>query len=293
LESGSEYKEREKTQMTIGVTALPHFPKDTTDRNRTSPFAFTGNKFEFRMPGSAMSIADANITLNTIVADALSGFAEILENSSDFNGDLNAIVVDTIKKHKRIIFNGNNYAEEWVDEAAARGLLNLKTTVDACGALIEGKNVDLFIKHGVYTKSEIHSRYEIQLENYSKTLHIEALAAIDMVKRDIIPAVVTYQSELAGLLAKKKTLGIEGSLEEKLIANIAKLGDCLYKKLDVLETSVLNVKNYTDALETARYYRDSVFTDMACLRGVVDELETLVASKYWPYPSYGEILYSV
>jgi glutamine synthetase len=293
LESGNEYKEREKTQMTIGVTALPHFPKDTTDRNRTSPFAFTGNKFEFRMPGSAMSIADANITLNTIVAEALGGFADILENSGNFNDDLHAIVVDTIKNHKRIIFNGNNYAEEWVDEAAARGLLNLKTTVDACPALIEVQNVNLFVKHGVYVKTEINSRYEIQLENYSKTVHIEALTAIDMVKRDVIPSVVTYQAELAGLLEKKKTLGIECSLEEKLITNIARLGDCLYKKLDVLETSVLNVKNYPDALEMARYYRDAVFTDMACLRGVVDELETLVASKYWPYPSYGEILYSV
>jgi glutamine synthetase len=245
------------------------------------------------MPGSAMSIADANITLNTIVADALGGFADILEKSGNFNDDLQAIVVDTIKNHKRIIFNGNNYAEEWVDEAEERGLLNLKTTVDACPALIEDKNVALFVKHGVYTKAELHSRYEIQLESYSKTVHIEALTAIDMVKRDIIPSVVTYQAELAGLLEKKKALGSECSLEERLIAGIAKLGDCLCKKLDALETSVLNVKNYPDALGMARYYRDFVFTDMACLRSVVDELETLSASKYWPYPSYGEILYSV
>ena len=199
LEAGTDYHTKEKHQMEIGVTALPHFPKDTTDRNRTSPFAFTGNKFEFRMLGSSLSISGPNFTLNTIVAETLRIFADQLEQSDNFTKDLGILVKKTIKDHKRIVFNGNNYSDDWVEEAEKRGLSNLKTTVDALPTFISPKNVALFTTHGVLSEIEIRSRYEILLESYCKTLHIEALTMIDMVKKDIIPASISYQNDLAVL----------------------------------------------------------------------------------------------
>ena len=295
IENGTAYQGKEKHQMEIGVTVLPHFPKDTTDRNRTSPFAFTGNKFEFRMLGSAFSIAGPNIVLNTAVAEVLREFADVLENSEDFKGDLTKLIQKTISEHKRIIFNGNNYSEEWVQEAKRRGLSNLKTTVDALPAFVSQKSIDLFTRHHVFTETEIHSRYEILLENYSKTLHIEALTMIDMVKKGIIPACVSYQNEVLQLLSSKKACGsdFECTLEEQLVSKLSKLSSRLVKKLEELENTLLETKSQSDALSVARFYRDKVFVAMSELRLIVDELETVVAKKYWPYPTYAEILYSV
>lgn len=295
IEDGTTYIAKERSPMEIGVRVLPKFFRDTTDRNRTSPFAFTGNKFEFRMLGSTFSIAGPNIILNTIVAEELKQFADTLEKSSNFDEDLNALIKDTIKNHNRIVFNGNNYSDDWVKEAEERGLLNLKTTPDALPCFISSKNIDLFTKHHVFSESELYSRYEILLENYSKTLHIEALTMIDMVKKDIIPAVLGYQGEIARIANGKKQLmpNIQCDLEEKLLNNISKLGNYLYSKLDDLENSVLEAKTLTDPLATAKYYRESVFINMQHLRGVADELETLVSKNYWTLPSYGELLFSV
>lgn len=294
IENGIAYHGKEKHEMEIGVTALPHFPKDTTDRNRTSPFAFTGNKFEFRMLGSAFSVAGPNIVLNTVVAEILREFADALESSQDFTGDLTKLIQDTIRNHKRIIFNGNNYSDEWVLEAKNRGLSNLKTTVEALPAFVAPKSIDVFTRHHVFTETEIHSRYEILLENYSKTLHIEALTMIDMVKKDIIPACISYQNELLQLLNYKKSYKeFECRLEESLIDKLSKLSTCLIQKLDTLEAAMLETKADKDALCLAKFYRNRVFGAMFELRMIIDELETLVAKKYWPYPTYAEILYSV
>ena len=294
LELDSEYHNTKTHQMEIGVTVLPHFPKDTTDRNRTSPFAFTGNKFEFRMLGSAFSIAGPNIILNTVVAEVLRQFAEDLEASNDFKRDLSLLIKKTFHEHKRIIFNGNNYSDEWVAEADRRGLSNLKTTVEALPEFISRKSVDLFTKHRVFTESELHSRYEIFMEGYCKTVHIEALTMVDMVKGAIIPACVDYQNELAELLVRKKTCGdYDASLEEQLLSGISKLSSCLLRKLTVLEKALLESKNEQEAMVHAIFYRDKVFGAMSELRLVVDELETFLARKHWPFPTYAQLLYSV
>ncbi|MCL2443241.1 MAG: glutamine synthetase type III, partial [Treponema sp.] len=311
IESGLSYKGKEKSQMEIGVSVLPHFPKDLTDRNRTSPFAFTGNKFEFRMLGSTFSIAGPNIVLNTIVAEALSRFADSLEESKDFKADLAALVKKTFNEHKRIIFNGNNYSDEWIIEAQKRGLSNLKTTVDALPEFISGKSVELFSRHNVFTETELNSRYEILLDAYCKTLHIEALTMIDMVKNEIVPACVDYQNELINLLRQKKAYNgsFDCTMEEHFLNNIMKLSASLIKNLIVLENLSCSIgKNFTtedteihgenksderDVLDTAKFYRDRIITGMSELRLIVDELETFIARKYWPFPTYAEILYSV
>lgn len=295
IENDTSYTDKGRSEMEIGVRVLPKFFKDTTDRNRTSPFAFTGNKFEFRMLGSTFSIAGPNIVLNTIVAEELKQFADTLEKSKDLDKDLNSLIKNTIKNHKRIIFNGNNYSDNWVQEAEKRGLLNLKTTPDALPYFIHSKNVDLFTKHHVFSESELYSRYEILMENYYKTIHIEALTMIDMVKKYIIPSVLSYQGEIASIANNKKQLAptLSCELEENLLENLSRLGNCLYKKLDVLETSVLNSKNNSDLFEMAKYYRESIFINMQHLRGVVDELETLISKEYWTLPTYSELLFSV
>lgn len=295
IENDTSYICKEKSPMEIGVRVLPKFFKDTTDRNRTSPFAFTGNKFEFRMLGSAFSIAGANIVLNTIVAEELSQFADILENSSNFDEDLNTLIKNTIKSHNKIIFNGNNYSNDWVKEAEKRGLLNLKTTPDALPSFVNSKNVELFTKHHVLSETELYSRYEILLDNYSKTIHIEALTMIDLAKKEIIPAILGYQGEIAEIANNKKKLSssIQCCLEENILNKISTLGNSLYSKLEDLEKSVLDTKLHTEALDLAKYYRESVFMNMQQLRAVVDELETLVSKKYWTLPSYGELLFSV
>ena len=295
LENGTLYKDREAAQMEIGATVLPHFPRDNTDRNRTSPFAFTGNKFEFRMLGSALSIADPNVALNTIVAESLSQFADILEKSDNFKEDLNKLVKKVIGEHKRIIFNGNNYCEEWAEEAKNRGLLNLKTTPDAMPYYITDKNTKVFTKHCVLTGTEMHSRYEILLENYCKTIHIEALTMKEMVKKYVFPAVIEYEKELAGTAVKKKAFSstISCRLEETLLTNISGLSDLLYERLNTLESNILSLQNINDPLEIAKYYRESILISMQSLREVVDELETLIGKKYWTVPTYGDLLYSV
>lgn len=295
IENDTLYVNKSKTLMEIGATVLPHFPKDTTDRNRTSPFAFTGNKFEFRMLGSSFSISGPIIVLNTIVAEILRQFADELEKSSDFKSDLSKLIKKTIKDHKRIIFNGNGYDQSWVDEAVKRGLSNLKTTPEALPAFINPKSIDLFVRHHVFTESEIHSRYDILLENYSKTLHIEALTMIDMVNKQVIPAVVNYSSELATLINQKRAVSplLTTTMEENLLTKISKLSELLGKRLEALSEQLISVKEISDKLELAKAYRSKIFMAMSELRLTVDELETLISSKHWTIPTYAEILNSV
>jgi glutamine synthetase len=246
------------------------------------------------MLGSAFSTAGPNIVLNTVTAEVLRQFADHLEKSDDFNRDLALLIKNTFHEHKRIIFNGNNYSDEWVVEAERRGLSNLRTTVDALPEFISRKSIELFTKHQVYTESEMRSRYEILMESYCKTINIEALTLVDMVKAEIIPACVNYQNDLAKLLERKKSCGeYDVSLEEHLLGNIAKLSSCLLKKLFALEDALLESKEECDISTHARFYRNRIFTAMAELRLIVDELETLVARKHWPFPTYSEILYSV
>ncbi len=293
IESGAKYSDKERMQMEIGATVLPHFPKDTTDRNRTSPFAFTGNKFEFRMLGSTFSIAGPNIILNTIVAEVLDEFATRLEAAKDFKTELQVLVKEMLVAHKRIIFNGNNYSDEWVVEAEKRGLLNLKTTVDALPTFVAEKNLALFEKHKVFSRTETHSRYEILLEGYCKTIHIEALTMIDMVKKSIIPSAFSYQEELVGLIDGKSKIGIVADAEKEIATKIAALTNSLYTKLGEFEETVLKTKTIEDTLELAKFYRNDVFMQMNELRFIVDELEMITAKKHWAFPCYEEILYSV
>ena len=294
IEIDADYHNREKLQMEIGVTALPHFTKDTTDRNRTSPFAFTGNKFEFRMLGSSFSIAGPNIILNTAFAETLRGFAESLEQSNNFNVSMPELIRKTIREHKRIIFNGNNYSDEWVIEADKRGLLNLKSTIDARPKFLDDKNIKLFTEHHVYTESEMYSRYEIQMESYCKTIQIEALTMIDMVKREILPACMTYQNELSELLDRKKSHGKHNhSVEDFFLTQTSELSVSVLKELNALESALSEVKTQNDITSLSGIYRNKVLNRMDELRNHVDELETLTAKKYWPFPTYAELLYSV
>ena len=297
IETGTVYGGTLRVNMEIGVNVLPSFTKDTTDRNRTSPFAFTGNKFEFRSLGSQLNIACPNIMLNTIIADELEQFADELEGKSDdFMSALNALIKRVIKEHKRIIFNGDGYADAWKVEAARRGLTNLPTTVDALPHYTDEKNVKLFAKHKIYTEVEMQSRQDIILETYAKTINIEALTASDMVKRDILPAVSSYVAELASGVATKKAISDDIPCEAELdiIKRLSGLQDCAYKKLAALDNAIIGVKEVgEDPIEVATYYKDSVITAMTELRAVVDEMETLVSSDYWPYPSYGDLMFSV
>ena len=295
LENDDTYDSKGKSYMEIGVHVLPTFTKDTTDRNRTSPFAFTGNKFEFRMLGSSINIACPNYVLNTIVAEELSQFADELEKAEDFTSAIASVIKKTIHEHKRIIFNGNNYSDEWVKEAEKRGLSNFKTTVDALPSFISEKSINLFKKHKIFSEAEVHSRYEILLENYSKVINIEALTMLDMVKKDIIPAVSNYTKMLAESANAKKSLSVSITceMEENLIEKISVLGSCLLRKADNLDNAVMEAKNYIDLLECAQFYKDGVLGAMQELRAVADELEMLVGAKYWPFPTYGEILFSV
>jgi glutamine synthetase len=295
IECGSVYDPQAKVEMKIGVHVLPSFPKDTTDRNRTSPFAFTGNKFEFRMLGSSFSIAGPNFVLNTIIAEELSQFADQLENAKDFTKNLNALIKTTITEHKRIIFNGNNYSAEWVKEAEKRGLLNLKTTVDALPYFISDKNIKLFTKHKIFTEPEMYSRYEIQMENYCKIINIEALTMVEMVKKEIIPAVCSYIKELSDTAISKKALStdLNCELEKSIVAKLSSLCESLYKKTKKLEENLLGVKNQDTLQAQGKYYRDIIFLAMQELRAVADEIEALVGEEYWPYPTYGQLLFSV
>ncbi|MDD2497786.1 MAG: glutamine synthetase III [Desulfitobacteriaceae bacterium] len=294
IESGNIYDHKAKIEMEIGVHVMPRLPKDTTDRNRTSPFAFTGNKFEFRMVGSTFSVSGPNIVLNTIVAEELAQFADILETSSNFTKSLNELIKNTITNHKRIIFNGNNYSNEWVKEAEKRGLLNLNSTVEALPYFISDKNIKLFTKHKVFTESEIRSRYEILMENYCKTINIEALIMLEMVKKEIIPAVCSYIKDLSDTAIAKKTLSADFNceLEKSIVSKLSSLSESLFRKSKNLEEDLLGVKNQNSLLVQGQYYRYTVFPIMQELRAVADEIELLVGEKYWPYPTYGQILFS-
>ena len=295
IEDDAPYGGMEKELIKVGVHVLPKFPRDTTDRNRTSPFAFTGNKFEFRMLGSANSISGTNVVLNTAVAESLRQYADILEAADDFEAALHDLIKKVIKEHKRIIFNGNGYDDAWIAEAEGRGLLNLKTTPDCVPHYLAPKNVALFTRHKVYSESEIHARYEIKLDNYCKVLHIEALTMLDMVWKDILPAVSAYSKSLTDTALAKKSLSdsIDCSFETDLSAKISGLIAAAVSKAKTLEYAVMDVKNISDSLELAKYYESSVLAAMNELRIVVDELEIHTSAKFWPYPSYGDLLFSV
>ena len=288
------YEAHKKKELETGVDILPAFKRDTTDRNRTSPFAFTGNKFEFRMPGSSFSVSEPALVLNTIFADTVSDICDKLEKNGVTEKSVYDIVGEIYSKHCRIVFNGNNYSQDWVDEAANRGLLNLATTADALPYLIKDKNIELFERQGVFTRDEIYSRYEIYLENYSKVLNIEALTMISMTKKDIMPAVISYSKKLADAAKVKMEVAGERAcqLEKKQVENLSSLLSCLSDRLDALESAVIRVKDISDFYENACAYRDCIIPAMNELRAVVDELETKVDRKEWPLPSYGELLFS-
>ncbi|MBE7038513.1 MAG: glutamine synthetase type III [Ruminococcaceae bacterium] len=295
IEDGTDYEKRKKEKLEVGVDVLTNFSKDTTDRNRTSPFAFTGNKFEFRSLGSSFSIAGPNIILNTIVADALEEFADKLEGAKNFDTSLNKLMRDTIKKHKRIIFNGNNYSNEWVEEAEKRGLLNFKTAVDALPHYTDKKNVDLFTKHHIYTKSELSSRQDILIENYSKVINIEAKTMVDMARKDIIPAVSGYILNLCDALNSKKAAfkTISSKYEEETALKLSKLNDECFETVIMLENALEEAKNITDILENARFCQNTIVPVMNKLRSIADEMEIHTAEKYWPFPTYDKLLFGV
>ncbi len=292
IEKDEPYDTKEKDVMKVGVHVLPRFAKDTTDRNRTSPFAFTGNKFEFRMPGSALSISGPNVVLNTAVAEELRQFADELEEAADFNSALHELIKKTIREHKRIIFNGNGYDDEWLEEAARRGLANLRTTPDALPAFISEKSVSLFQTHKVFTKEEIEARYEILLENYCKVLSIEANTMLDMARREILPAASEYSSSLASAAVTKKTMNPAAAVgyEEKTSLRISDLTSDMLTKAEELEDELMKAKSCGDTTEEAVYFKDHVLPAMNALRIDGDALETVTSREYWPYPTYGEML---
>lgn len=292
IENGTSYIDVKREKMG-GARVLPPIPKDTSDRNRTSPFAFTGNKFEFRMLGSTFSIACTNIMINTAVAEELRIFADELERADDFEDALRILIKREITAHKRIIFNGNGYDEAWVAEAEKRGLLNFKSTPDALPHYTDEKNLVLFKRHGVYTENEMHSREEILLEEYYKTLNIEALTMLDMSNKQIFPAVVSYSKELAETALAKKSLGIADCAEAELLAKISALTVELRAAMAALEAVSTGAEKRGDAAETARYYHDTVLPAMTELRRVADALEVLTADKYWPFPTYGKLLFGI
>ncbi|MCI8632133.1 MAG: glutamine synthetase type III [Lachnospiraceae bacterium] len=295
IENGSQYEQQDRKELKVGVHILPRFAQDTTDRNRTSPFAFTGNKFEFRMPGSGSSISGPNVILNTIVAEALSQFAEELEQAESFDSALQALIQRTIHDHKRIIFNGNNYSQEWVEEAARRGLSNLVTTVDALPAYLAEKNVQVFTKHHIFTPTELQSRFEISLESYCKTLNMEALTMIDMAYKEILPAVSKYVDFLCSAVLHKKQAGLAEirTSEEALAQTLSRLSSEAYEKLCHLEDRLQKTHCITDIHEKALYFKDAVLPAMAALRASADAMERLTAEEYWPYPTYTKLLFYI
>ena len=294
VEAGKPYHSEKDATLDTGVNVLPAFKKDNTDRNRTSPFAFTGNKFEFRMLGSTFSISEPNIILNTIVAESLSQFADILENASDFETAARKLIKDEYVAHKRIVFNGNGYSDEWVEEAEKRGLLNLKTTADAIPHYKDDKNVKLFTKHNIFSEVEVVSRTDILLEEYSKTINIEAITMLHIASKEIIPAVVEYLNELCESASLKKSINpaFSSECEEGLIADVSAKESEMYKAVGALKAALKNVPS-DNAQTSANYYRDVVIPAMADVRKPADELELLVGREYWPFPTYGDLLFSV
>ena len=296
IETDTPYSGTEKTVLKLGVHVLPKFTRDTTDRNRTSPFAFTGNKFEFRMVGSSDSIACANIMLNAAMAETLKEFADRLEGVSDFESALHDLIKETIKAHKRIIFNGNGYDDAWIKEATEkRGLLNLRTTPDALATVLEKKNVEMLTSLKIFSEAEIHSRYEICLENYCKTVNIEGLTMVDMARKEILPAVEAYLGNLSGTVAAKTAAvpGLACKYEKDLISKLSKLADEISDAASSLDTTLIRLKAIPDVTDAAYVIRDVVLQKMAELRVVCDEAESITADKYWPFPTYGDLLFGV
>ena len=283
------YAKGTKETIKLGVNTIPKLPKDTTDRNRTSPFAFTGNKFELRSLGSSDSISCCNTVLNTAVAEVLDEFATQLEKAKDFEAALHKLVQKTFKDHKRIIFNGDGYDESWVKEAKKRGLSNLKTTPDALAHLLYKKNVDLFKKHNVFSEVELQARHEVRLENYSKIIHIEALTMLDMANKDILPAMSKFTAELADAIAKKSAAKISAGYEKGTLKEVADHLDAMYKAVKKLEADEVKGNDITDVVELADFCRDVIIPDMEEVRAHSDAMEMVADSKVWPYPSYGEL----
>ena len=293
IERGESYKGTDKKQLEIGVDLLPKFSLDSTDRNRTSPFAFTGNKFEFRMPGSSLSIAGVNMVINTIVADALRQFADRLEVATDFQKELNTLIRETITKHKRIIFNGNNYSQEWVKEAQKRGLYNLLRTPDCVPLYTSEKNVALFEGHHVLSRVELEARCEILLENYVKTLRIEARTLLEMIKRDVLPATITAADRLAVAIEHKKRLSedLDFSMELALLRNFTKLNKNLYAEIGNLQRALEKAAEQEGIIAVSRSYADQIVPTMGRIRKLADELETITPSELWPFPTYSDLLF--
>ena len=295
IETDTPYSAAEKTQMKLGVHTLPRFARDTTDRNRTSPFAFTGNKFEFRMVGSSDSIACCNIMLNTAVAESLKQFADELEGADNFESSLHALIQKTIKAHKRIIFNGNGYEDAWLEEAARRGLSNLRTTPDCVPHMLDKKNVEMLTSHKVYTAAELEARCEILLENYCKVVRIEALTMVDMVQKDILPAVEAYSAAVSGAAATKLALDTDTpcNYEKKLVKKLSALADQMDDKAEKLSLAIVKLKMVDGIEEESATIRDEILPRMNELRVAADEAETVTAAKYWPFPTYGELLFGL
>ena len=297
IEHDVPYKGTEKKRIRLGADVLPRFTRDTTDRNRTSPFAFTGNKFEFRMVGSSDSIACANIMINAAVAESLKQFADALEGAEDFDLALHDLIKKTITDHKRIIFNGNGYDDAWIEEAVkVRGLSNLRTTPDALATSLDRKNIDMLVSHGIFSESEIRSRYEIKLENYVRTVRIEALTMAEMSRKEILPAVSAYSRFLSESIAEKKAAdsSLKCAYETKLLRRLSSLADCIDEATELLESSVTSLDGMMgDIAEAADFTRDSIISRMAELRVCCDEAEMLTSSEYWPFPTYGDLLFGV
>lgn len=296
IETDTPYNGVQKKKMKLGVDVLPRFTRDSTDRNRTSPFAFTGNKFEFRMLGSSNSIACANIMLNTAVAESLRQFADRLEAADDFDGAMHELIKETITAHKRIIFNGNGYDDAWIQEATEkRGLLNLRATPEAMAVVLEQKNKDLLISHKVMSEAEILSRHEIQLENYCKTIRIEALTMVDMARKEILPAVEAFTSDLASSMASKKAAdpAMLCNYERKLLRKLSSLLDLMDDKVDTLEDAMIHLDSSSGIAAESEAIRDTILPKMCELRAACDEAETLTAQRYWPFPTYGDLLFGV
>ena len=295
IENDSHHNNAKRVKMTVGADIIPFIRRDNTDRNRTSPFAFTGNKFEFRMLGSASSISDTNVMINTMVADVFAEFADRLENADNADEEIHNIVKETVHNHKRIIFNGDGYSGEWQAEAEKRGLLNLKSTVDALPLLKSEENIKLFERHGVLSRAEINSRVDIILENYSKVLHIEALTLIEMMNREVVPAISEYTDKLCTGLINKRSLGLcaDDLADTEIIARLSAAGNEIYKLTGDLKMAVASAEKIPDMLERARNYHDVVLRLMNDIRKYADSAEAVVSKSCWPYPSYGELLFSV
>ena len=293
IETGKPLASKGSNSLKIGVDVLPKLPKDATDRNRTSPFAFTGNKFEFRAVGSSESISCANIMLNTAVAEELKKFADVLEKSKDFENDLHELIKQTIIEHKRIIFNGNGYDESWVKEAEKRGLLNLKSTPEALPHYLNKKNINLFTSHEIYSISEIKARYEIAQEHYTKVVNIEAATALDMINKYYLPSITKYSNFLIDSYKNKKELGLESSYEYETLKTISSAEANIYSLKSKLERALEKAKTITKVEDLSMYLKDNVLTIMSDVRDIIDNLELIVSKEYWPFISYGDLLYSV